>query len=118
MQYADNSRSLFSALRSNHAVAKVTGYTSALRVHRLAADNDRIGSFYAAPDAPAWPRLSPAADVFAFGVIMWELMSGILVYQKPCAALSFWPALFCCCSSLFCRCTGSTHPVTEISFRF
>ena len=103
MQYTDNARSLFEALRTNQAVAKVTGYTSALRVHRQAAENDRFGTFYTAPDASAWPRLSPAADVFAFGVIMWELMNGILVYQKPCACISLMHAWsttlhveFCC----------------------
>lgn len=90
MQYTENARSLFGALRMNQAVAKVTGYTSALRVHRVASEADRFSTFYAAPDAPSWPRLSPAADVFSFGVIMWELMNGILVYQKPCAVAIFF----------------------------
>lgn len=87
------SRSIFAALESSTAVAKVSGYTAALRKHRLAGDGDASAAFYTAPEAPQWPRLSSAADVFAFGVIMWELMQGCLAYSQPCAAP---PPAACC----------------------
>jgi serine/threonine protein kinase len=89
VQYdASEHRSVRSALRRGAAVPKVSDFGAAMRVAQNAshASGAATGSpFYVAPETAASARLHQVSDVYAYGVIMWELMMGCLVYVPKCA---------------------------------
>ena len=69
---------LRTALAGSAAAVKVAEFGLARRMLSQAGGGGGGGgrSMYTAPEVAAGSRLHLAADVYAFGVIMWELMMG------------------------------------------
>ena len=76
------------ALRAGGVVPKVNDFGVGLR---CSTGQSQLGhvrpgtSFYRAPEVRQTHCVSPLSDVYAFGVIMWELMMGCSVFQPRCA---------------------------------
>lgn len=85
------------ALQGGHAVVKVTdfGFSRQLLPGQSHAAGARVGTpFYVSPELLDTQSLYPASDVYAFGVIMWEVMAGCAVFVRsytppPHASASF-----------------------------
>lgn len=78
------------ALSQSAVVAKLTdfGMAARLRDGEQYVANVRQGTpFYIAPEVVREHRLHTASDVYAFGVIMWEVMRGCFSYTRGCAPL-------------------------------
>lgn len=60
--------------------------TFSVKIREAGVKNDV--PFYRAPEVAAQQRVCPASDVFAFGVMMWEVMMGCPVHVRRCDATS------------------------------
>eukprot|EP00892_Ulva_mutabilis_P009188 jgi/Ulvmu1/6641/UM003_0279.1 len=73
------------ALSQSAVVAKLTDFGMAARLRdgeQYVADVRQGTPFYIAPEVVREHRLHTASDVYAFGVIMWELMRGCFSYLR------------------------------------
>jgi serine/threonine protein kinase len=89
MQY-DSSQwpSIQQALAACEFEAKITDFGMALQLgpgQRHASNVKQGTPFYIAPEVLRWHHLHQASDVYAFGVIMWEVMKGCMAYKRECA---------------------------------
>jgi serine/threonine protein kinase len=86
--------SLMDALAYGAAVVKIADFGMAMRMESNqthASDVHRGTFFYMAPETKQHRELYPASDVYAFGIMMWELMMGTLVYCARCLFFSSSP---------------------------
>jgi serine/threonine protein kinase len=81
--------SLEEALAACAVVAKVAdfGMSTRLQAEQTHASGVTCGTlFYMAPEVRESHKLHPESDAYSYGVMMWELMMGCLVYYSSCAA--------------------------------
>ena len=77
LQYDDKKyASLSAALAACAVTPKVTEFGIAQRLRRGAAPSPHKPSVHTAPEVVDSSRLHLAADVYAFGAVMWEVMMG------------------------------------------
>lgn len=92
MQYDEMAFSnVVEALVYGAAMVKITDFGMAMRMDgsQTHASNIQRGTFlYMAPETKHHRKLYPASDVYAFGIMMWELMMGTLVYYARCVTAS------------------------------
>lgn len=92
---------MVSAIASLAATPKITDFGMATKVsqeHGHASGVQQGTPFYVSPEVSRSHQLCPASDVYAFGVIMWELMLGHAIYIRRCAPTPFTCVLLpsCC----------------------
>lgn len=97
MQFDEGAHGTVSAaLKQVSAVCKIADFGMARRMqgNRSYASNVRQGTpFYISPETVTQHRLHRSSDVYAFGVIMWEMMRGVPVfvaYVLTCSGLIGW----------------------------
>lgn len=88
MQYDESMyKSLEDALQACAVTAKIADFGMATR---LQAEQSHMSGvtcgtlFYMAPEVREQHKLHSESDAYSFGVMMWELMMGRLVYYSPC----------------------------------
>ena len=82
-------KNIQTAIQRGLTIPKIIDFGMAMRVEQAKshASNVRQGTpFYIAPEVKQDFQLSRPSDVYAFGVMMWELMMGCSVYVTECAA--------------------------------
>ena len=103
------------ALVNQCATPKIIDFGMAMRMgqHKSHASNVQQGTpFYMAPELSTTFRLSRASDVYAFGVIMWEMMMGKSVFRAiECAPSPRPGTLFC--PALTSLTTGLPHVTAD-----
>ena len=89
---------LQAAMVERRAAPKIIDFGMAKRMqqnHTHASNVHNGTPFYVSPEVRHNGRLSRASDVYAFGVIMWELMMGCSVFTAQCVPSS----VLACCTS-------------------
>jgi serine/threonine protein kinase len=114
LQYDDGAfESLEAALLVGAVEAKIADFGMAMHLtpERSHASGVHCGTaFYMAPEIEQEQKFHPASDVYAFGVMMWELMMGCLVYYPRCGALccAVLRVMWGCCLGDFVCCQTET----------
>jgi serine/threonine protein kinase len=80
------------ALQTGAAVVKLSELGMSRRMQGSSCSNRSLLTVYVAPEVAEGSRLHLAADVYSFGVIMWELMMGCLA---ECASVAFCYHVLC-----------------------
>jgi len=77
------------AVASGRASPKIGDFGMALRMRDDESHASGVGQgtpFYAAPEVVSGLQLHRESDVYSFGIMMWELMSGSPIYVVQCAS--------------------------------
>ena len=112
MQYDESQyKSLEDALQACAVTTKIAdfGMATRLQAEQSHASGVTCGTlFYMAPEVREQHKLHSESDVYSYGVMMWELMLGRLVYYSPCApapdTMCLFPEYHVIFRSRNCRC--------------
>ena len=83
------------AVASGRASPKIGDFGMALRMRDDESHASGVGQgtpFYAAPEVVSGLQLHRESDVYSFGIMMWELITGTTVYIARCAPAPLLPS--------------------------